>query len=179
MPFERAPTPGDPPADPEVLWAGLADPDAEVGVRAVGTLTEVSGAVPLLAGRLPLRAVDPDRTRRLIADPGSPDFRTREAASRDLGRLGPLAAPDIREAARSGSPEVARRADLLLRGAAARFPLRGETLRAARAVHVLERIGTPEARAVLDRWATDRRDPFLAGEARRSLDRIGRPPPTG
>jgi hypothetical protein len=64
-----------------------------------------------------------------------------------------------------------------------RLPLSGEALRGVRAIEVLERAGTPEARQLLQVWAEQTRDMHLAAEARLALGRAdaarhtGEPPP--
>ena len=56
------------------------------------------------------------------------------------------------------------------------LPVPGETLRGVRAVEVLERVGTAQARELVAGWADQAKDPRLAGEARAAL---GRPGPAG
>ncbi|MBX9625910.1 MAG: hypothetical protein K2X82_19070 [Gemmataceae bacterium] len=166
-------------ADPDRLWADLAAPDAGVGVRAVWTLAaDPAKAVPLLAAKFPGAGPDPDRVRRLVDALDDPDYQTREDATRDLRRLGGVATAPLREAvARGRSPEMVRRAGQLLRAAEAPVPIGGDGLRAVRAVYALELAATPDAAAVLRRWAADPRDPLLAQEAEQALGRARKPRP--
>jgi hypothetical protein len=53
------------------------------------------------------------------------------------------------------------------------LPVSGETLRGVRAVEVLERAATAEARALLQGWADPGGDPRVAAEARLALGRQG------
>ncbi len=54
-----------------------------------------------------------------------------------------------------------------------RLPLAGDRLRGVRAIEVLERIATAEARRVLRAWAEQTSDVHLAIEARLALERLG------
>lgn len=51
-------------------------------------------------------------------------------------------------------------------------PLSGDTLRGVRAIEVLERIGTPAASKLLERWRDQVASPRLAAEATFALDRV-------
>jgi hypothetical protein len=76
------------------------------------------------------------------------------------------------KAKESASPEVRRRADDLLR----RFGKGGvapERLRFVRAVEVLERAGTPEARRALEGLLKGSLEPAAEQEVRASLERLG------
>jgi WD40 repeat protein len=112
-------------------------------------------------------------TNRLIAELGAGEFRVRERAERALGELGLRAESALGAAvARSDVPEVRARAAALLKAlgpGAGR--LTGERLRAVRAVEVLERIASPEAKALLATWATHP-DGTLAAEARAARARL-------
>ncbi len=92
-----------------------------------------------------------EELRRLIEDLGHPQFKVREEASRRLKQLGPAAEAALKEAAGSATAEVRARAKALL--AARTIPAENLARRAVRAVGVLERIGTPEARSVLEALA--------------------------
>ena len=52
------------------------------------------------------------------------------------------------------------------------LPPAGDRLRGVRAVEVLERVGTPEARGVLEAWRRQTRDPRLSAEAALALARL-------
>jgi tetratricopeptide (TPR) repeat protein len=62
----------------------------------------------------PAGAGDPKSADELARDLGSPSFAVREQASKALWKLGPAAHAAVREAARSGDPEVRTRAAALL-----------------------------------------------------------------
>jgi hypothetical protein len=126
-----------------------------------------------------LRPVPPVEARelaRLVAALDSDRFAEREAAQKELGRLGDAAAAALR-AALAGSPslETRRRMEHLLekQEAAGRAPS-GERLRELRALQVLERIGNPEARQVLERLTQGAAGARLTQDARGALDRLAR-----
>jgi hypothetical protein len=92
----------------------------------------------------PTLPADPARVHRLIADLDDDDFNRREAAVRDLWRIGLCAEPALRTAmARTKSPEVRARAESLVERLAA------QRRATSRAIRLLQEIGTPEARVLL------------------------------
>src|SRR5262249_2861542 len=118
-----------------------------------------------------------DRAARLIDDLDSPRYRIREAALRELKTLGSSAAPALAAGLVNGpSLEVQRRIERLL--AAVRAPAslvpEGDPLRAYRAVLVLERIGSREARAVLESLTRGAPAALLTRHARATLERLAR-----
>jgi HEAT repeat protein len=159
----------------DLLWAGLAlDPLA--AYRATWTLAMDDGrAVRLLRERLrPVPAADSRRLARLIADLDSEDFRTRERAASDLGRLREAAELCLRQAlAAPRSAEVRRRVEVLLERLAASSV---ERLREGRAVSVLEQINTADARRVLAGIAEGAAEAHLTQEARAARARLDRQP---
>ena len=103
-------------------------------------------------------------------------FATREAASRELQQHGDAARPELEKAlARPGvSLEYRQRLEQIL-GQLARPT--GECLRDLRAIEVLERLGTPNARGLLRDLATGDPAARLTREAKLALDRLGKLPP--
>jgi WD40 repeat protein len=169
------------PQELEKLWETLAEREAKAGQRAVALLGAAGQrTVDLLKARLrPVRESDEQRLARLIVELDSKSFSRREAAVRDLKALDVNAEPALREAVKHGLPlEALRRADAILAWMKAqrerRSPgmLGGERLRTVRAVAVLERIATPEAREVLRALAN--REPTVREtvEARAALARL-------
>ena len=91
---------------------------------------------------------------------------------RRLRRHGLLAEKSIEEAKHDAdSPEVRRRASLLLAELSPLGGWRVEDLRIVRAIHVLEQIGTPPARRLLERVVREL-DPRIGREARCALRRM-------
>lgn len=138
----------------DALWQDLAGSDAGRANRAAWTLaTHPDRALPFLKGRMrPAAEADPPRVRRLIADLDSDRFEVRTAALKELEELGEQATPALRAAlAGQPSPELRKQAEALL--AAVRLVRSPEVLRRLRVIQVFERVGSPEARAALDRLA--------------------------
>jgi RNA polymerase sigma factor (sigma-70 family) len=157
------------------LWGDLADADARNGYRAMTALLAARGqAVSFLKGRLrPAPAVDGRRIDRLLADLDSDQFAARQKASEELRELGDPAEPALRRAL-DGNPsaEQRRRIKELLQALGAACP--PERLRALRAVEVLEHLGTPDSRQVLELLAGGPAEALLTGEAKASLERLAR-----
>jgi hypothetical protein len=139
------------------LWQALARDDESGGAAAIGALlSQPARAVALLKGYVkPTRPIAATRLDRLVADLDSDTFDARQRAERELKRLGFLAEPRLRKALLGKPPlEMHRRIERLLRALdRERLEPAGEGLRQLRAVEVLERLGTSEARAVLEKLA--------------------------
>lgn len=164
------PIPG---ADANALFAQLAGADAALAGRAIEALaSDAASAVPLLRERL--HAV-PDLAARidaLVGRLGDREFADRERASKELAEIGAEAGPALRHAlATVSAPEVRQRAERLLARFTSSAP-REPTATEVRAVEVLERAGTPEAREVLTILADRPLDTPLKREAAVALARL-------
>jgi hypothetical protein len=127
----------------------------------------------------PVPGPDAKRLTSLIADLDSETFVTRDMGMKELTKIGDLAGPALREALeKSPSAEVRRRIEQLL-GKLENIGASGERLRQARAVEVLERIGTSEAREMLGKLAEGAPGAWLTREAKASFERLqqGHPAP--
>jgi WD40 repeat protein len=136
------------------LWNLLASSDARTAFHSVQELIARRGiAVDFLEGQLQaIPAATPGRLAELVKALDDRDFPVREHAFQELARLAEVAEPALREVVtNSSSLEMQRRADRLLKQLAG--PASPEHLRCRRSVMVLEYIGTPEARRVLDKLA--------------------------
>src|SRR5206468_6745945 len=135
------------------LWADLADADAAKAWRAVWRLSESADeVVAFLRGKVKLAAGAPaEVTGPLLADLGSEVFAKREAATKRLKDLGHDAEPALRQRLKANPPlEERQRIDALLKALVQTpLPLTPEGLRDVRAVAVLARINSPEARRIL------------------------------
>jgi hypothetical protein len=139
------------PGEPEELWAKLAGEDATKAHSAVWTLiANPEQTLPLFRQRLrPAPAADTERIRRLIADLDSPQFKERNAASRQLAALGDQAEFALQQVLEKDqlSLELRRRIERIL--AVTGQPATGEVVRRLRAIQVLGQLASPEARTLL------------------------------
>jgi hypothetical protein len=170
-PLVRAPT------DAQLAgwWADLAGPDAARAYAAVWRLAEAPAehVTGLLRKHLkPAAAPDAEKVRRLVADLDSDSFDTREKASRTLEGLGSPAASALKKALEAArSPEVRRRLEAILATLSGRA-VGPEVLRNLRAIQVLERIGSADAKRLLKELADGAAHPSESEEARAALDRL-------
>lgn len=136
------------------LWTDLGDEKPALAHAAIWELAAAPGqAVALLRENLrPVAAVEPKELACRIADLDSDQFAVRQAASRELEKVGGQAETALRRALeRNPSPEVRRCVEGLLE--ATRFARSPETVRGLRAIQVLEWIGTKETRQLLEALA--------------------------
>ena len=159
------------------LWDDLASKDAAKAFDAIGLLTaSPEQAVPLLKDKLrPAPAADKREVARLLADLDSEEFAVRQKAMAELRHLDERAEPALREALLGGKPplETRKRIEELLEGVLL-SATSGENLRNLRAVELLEHIGTPEARKVLQTLADGAPAARLTREAKATLRRLQR-----
>jgi WD40 repeat protein len=158
--------------DLERLRADLGSGDARAAYRAVHTLA-ASPAQTIAYFKEHLRPaperMDPKRVAQLIADLDSDEFKVREKATTELAKLDESAVPALHRAlASQPSAEVRQRLERLL--ARYRVPS-SEALRALRTVWVLERIGTVEARQLLQKLASGAMAPQTSA-AQEALERL-------
>jgi hypothetical protein len=162
----------------EGLRHALAGEDGAKVYAAVCALVAVPRqAVPFLQARLqPVSPVEPRRLERLIAELDSDVFRIRQEATAALDQLGVLAEGALRRAL-GGKPslETRQRVEQLLSRPVG--PIASPTrLRSLRAIQVLERIGSQEARQVLAALAGGVPEARETREAKASLDRLAQRP---
>jgi hypothetical protein len=159
----------------EARWSDLARGDAEAAHRAIRELTAAPRqAMEVLKEHLrPVAAADPKEVARLIADLDGDDFDTREKAARELGKLGEGAEGALRKAlADRPSAEVRRRIENLLSSLEGR-----QDLGILRGVEVLERLGTDDARQLLEALARGEPWARLTREAKAAAGRLAGPAP--
>jgi hypothetical protein len=154
--------------DLQKAWEGLAGEDAAAAYRALGTLIRApEQAVPYLRERLRPVAPAGKQVRQWVADLDSDDFDARERATEELRKAGESAELALRQALEGGpSAEVRRRVEGLLKCT--------EASAAVRSVEVLEYIGTPEAKEVLQWLAQGVPQARLTQEAKASVERLER-----
>jgi len=157
----------------ESCWSDLADTDAAKAWRAVGRLAEAPHAtLAFLRSRIkPYPTAAADVTRQLLADLDSDSFEVREAAVKRLKELGLQAEPALRATLKAKpSLEQRQRIESLLAALVeSPPPLVPEDLQQLRALIVLEHIGTPEARRLLEDAAKGPSSARLTRQARAAL----------
>jgi RNA polymerase sigma factor (sigma-70 family) len=160
-------------AELKTRWEVLAGEDAQ---QAFSAMCDLAGApaqaVALLNQQLqPAPALDLETVNQLIANLGDPTFKVREKAIAALLQLDGRVVPVI-DKALAGKPalEVRRRLEKI-RDARMRTVLAEEELRSYRAVEVLEHIGTPQARRLLQRLAAGAPGALATTAAREALQR--------
>jgi hypothetical protein len=109
----------------------------------------------------------------LVADLGSKQFPRRDRAARELEKLGDRVETALQQALERGpSLEVRRRIEGLLARCAETAVPAPEQLRVLRALEVLERIGSAEARRILQTLAGGAAEARLTREAAASARRL-------
>lgn len=159
------------------LWSDLGGEDAAEAHAAIWTLVAApEKALRVLDERLKSAdQIDPQRMHQLLTDLDSPKFAVRQGASRELEQIADQAEPLLREVLEKRLPlEARRRIEEMLR--LPRVLRNPECLRCARAIQVLEQIGTPEARQILQRLAGGASQARLTQEAKASLERLAKRP---
>jgi hypothetical protein len=163
------------PDDVYRLWADLADADAAVAWKAVWHLLDhPDRAVELLKARLePARAAKD--TPELIAKLDHPKYAVREEAARRLAARGETVEMDLLAAYRTTtSAEQRERLEGLIRKLDPTHPPGAEVLRGLRAVWLLERIATADARRLLREMAGGASGSRVTAEAKAALGRLGK-----
>ena len=164
-------------ADLDTLWKTLDGTDGRKAEEVLRTLAaRPAKAVPFLKEHVKPVAgakADPARIQKLIADLDAPRYAVREAAMRELERIGGLARTAVEEALKkpTATPEVRERLEKLV-DAVNKPDTGAEWVRPLRAVEALERIGTPEAVAHLKALAAGGDAPPTRG-AKEALNRLG------
>jgi WD40 repeat protein len=162
------------PKELDGAWPALAQTDASQAHQAMAKL----GALPTEAVKLfqselrPAPALEDEKLKRLIADLDDDAQATRNKASAELADIG-VAAKAALENALKGTPskEQQLRIESLLKRLADDTPT-ADQLRQLRAVEVLERLNTPEARALLKSLAEGRADARQTRAAKEALARL-------
>ncbi len=162
----------------ETHWAALVGDDAVRAEQAIKALAaSPKESLPLLAGRLrPAAAADPTMVERLVAGLDSERFAAREQAAADLEKLGEPILPALREALAAKPTAEARRRLETVREKMEKTALTpvGERLREARALEVLERVGSPAARTILAGLTRGLPEATLTRDAKAVLGRLER-----
>jgi hypothetical protein len=163
----------------DALWTDLASDEGARAYAAARLLrADPARSVPFLREHMKPKEGAPDekKLQQLVAELDAEKFAKREAAMKELERLGRQAEPALRAALADGpSVELRHRAERLLQLLGKGRPLTPEQRRDRRAVRVLEQAGTPEVHKLLKALAKDSRSWWTAQEAREALERLDRP----
>ncbi len=161
------------------LWADLASEDGgKVYAAARQLRADPARSLPFLQTHLKSKAAGPDqkKLKKLIADLDSDEFKTREAASKELEKLGAVAESAMRDALAAGpSLEVKRRLEGLLKllGGEGKA-LTAQQQRDVRAVRLLEQVGTPQAKKLLEGLSKESPGWWVMQEAKAALERLAK-----
>lgn len=165
--------------DLDTIWADLAHEKGDRAYRGIWALTtDPTDALPYLQEKLKPVAVDPKRLDALIADLDSNVFAKRQKAIAELEEMSELAEGALKKALDAKPPlEVKTRLDkLLAKIEKERNALDPHRLRIMRASEALEKIGTEEARKLLEALAEAPPELRLTDEVKREvracLDRL-------
>jgi WD40 repeat protein len=153
-------------------WDELGSPDGRRAFAAVNSLIAAPRqALAILGKRLPPPAVDAKQVRKWIDDLGSDSFARRSDADAELAALGDQIRSHLLEASKSRLPLEARRRVRRLIG---RIDDQPASLQRVRSVEVLQRIGSPEARKLLEKLAAGEADARSTIEAKEALAHLKR-----
>jgi WD40 repeat protein len=162
------------PAEFDALWNDLNDRDATKSYRLLQRLTAYpEEAVALVKAKLPpAKPLDATMIDKMIVELDHEEFARREQASKFLAEVGKAAGPALTKAlATQPSSEKKRRLMELLEALKPAGPT-PEMVRPTRALEVLERLGTPAARQLLEELAKGDKDAQLTQDAKATLKRL-------
>jgi hypothetical protein len=167
------------PQEFQSLWADLTTQDAPKARQARWTLVAAGGQSVVFLQEHLHPAISPasaETIARLVVDLDSGQFPVRTKATAQLAQLGELAEPALLDALKKQpSLELRQRIEQLLNKVVdQRSRPSGDRLRSFRAIEILEQIGTPEARRLLETLARGASGSLLTREAKASLGRLGR-----
>lgn len=157
-------------------WTKLAqDKPADVEGLMAEMIAKPAETLTLLKQQLkPVPAIDSDEVGKLIAALDAADFDEREKATKQLHAIADQARNQLKDAHRAiASAEVKKRLQEILDGVDETKPMSGNRLRLSRAVELLERINTAEAKALLTTLATGAAEAHMTIDAAESLTRMG------
>jgi HEAT repeat protein len=165
----ETPKPG--PLAVEEAWRGLIHNDATLAYDAYCSLIAFPERTLHLL-KTHLKAVNRVGLPKLVANLDHKSFAVRSQAMDDLEKLGEIAGPALTKAlASKPSLELRMRAEKLLERINESARLHGATLQQLRGLEVLERINTPEARAIIEAVAEGEPDLPLTSAAQAALRR--------
>jgi RNA polymerase sigma factor (sigma-70 family) len=162
-------------AELETLWTDLHGEDATKAFQARGRLAgSAEQTLPLLKDILrPVPPLEPAQLQRLLKELDDDDFATRERATADLEKLAGAAEAELRKALEGASAAEVRERLKKVLDAEGHGPS-AERLRQERGLEVLDIMGTPEAKKLLETLAKGAPQAWLTREAQAGLARTVR-----
>jgi len=165
----------------EAIWSNFGQTD-DAGTKkswqdVSAMIQSPQTAVPFLKNRLkPVPRLDRKQIEGWLVDLDSRDFQTRDQAAKNLDRAGDLAhaALEKKLEEKTVSLEARRRLESLMEKT--KTVLSAEELRTIRGIEVLEGIGTPDAKELLDALAHGGDGAVVTEQARKAVTRLGRQP---
>jgi hypothetical protein len=157
-------------------WQALADDNAAQALAAIHALAAAPAqSVAWIKEKIkPAGTLDSKHVEVLIARLNDDQYSARQKANAELLHLGERVLPAL-ETALAGNPALETRLRIQdLHKRMTGLVLKGERLRAYRAVEVLERIGNPEARQVLHALADGAPAALVTTQAQGALRRLER-----
>jgi len=161
--------------DVEVAWTELAGESSQAGFALFELVEHASDAVAIIDRKLkPIVALESASVKQAIADLDHPQFAKREAAAKQLNEAGIQVLPALKAALGSSpSAERRQRLEVIIPAIESDAANPGsESRRRVRAVGVLERIGSLEARALLEKFATGAKSSSFTEAASSALIRL-------
>jgi WD40 repeat protein len=155
-------------------WQTLLQDDAANAFAAICALVaSPQETVAMCKERIqPAAPIELKRLKALIADLDSDQFKVRQQATAEVALTGEVALPAI-DKALAANPALETKKQLVdLRKQLTAVVQHGERLRIYRAVEALERIGTAEARQVLEAFAAGAPTAFVTTTAQDALARL-------
>jgi hypothetical protein len=157
-------------------WQALLNGDGAKAFAAICDLTAApKDALALIKQQVkPAPQLDMKRVEELIAGLDSDQFKVRQQSSAELLKMGERVVPMIDKVLASNPPLETKQRLEDLRKQMTSVVLQGERLRLYRAVEVLERIGTAEARQLLQALADGAPGALVTRTAQAALKRMAR-----
>jgi WD40 repeat protein len=157
----------------EKRWQSLAENSAALGLAAMLELAAApKEGLPFIRERIkPAIVIAPERIGKLIEDLNDVQFKVRQSATNELVQLGDRVVPALDKAL---ATKPALETHLRLQEVRKRVTgpvLKSDKLREYRVLEVLERMGTPEARELLETLAAGAPGAMVTTQAGKALER--------
>lgn len=161
-------------AEAERFWTDLSSPDGVIAYRAMAALASTPRkSIKLLERVGPADSITPTDIDRLIKELNDDRFAVRNRAARQLFDLGAMVEARLRkELSQNKTLEARKRIEDVLHRLKLGPP--PEQLRTLRAIELLEYLGTPDAREILQKLSKGRAERTETEDAKAALKRLAR-----